>query len=560
MTATSRVTGDASEPSPGKAEACDWSQRPSRRFALAVIVVASLTYWVGLIYYAQTRPIDGDEGYYATAARLVWEGKTPYHDFFYQQTPLLPYLYSWIWGVHPGLLVAMRTQSAVFGGLAVFLWGIFLVFAKRLPAKLALATFAIVLLNPYWVAWHVVVKTYAVSNLLISVAIICLYWALHSERSWWFLFAGLALGICTSVRSLYGPIILAVLILQTYRDRQASLPRYRRTLTLLAGTTVGMMPMLISFFREPQVFLFNNIRYHSLDAGYLWLDAKLVEGYGGLGHVLLLLIAHGIVGLFVFHPYFTVETAIAVVGLLSWLRLRRNHLQPNPQDDLFFQLVFLMLVVYMATALVPFPLYEQYFDSPLIPFLIPFVAEGLRTIFRAREKWTFLLPAFAILLVWGEIPWESAWNSNSSDWQMASYRKVTDAIAANSASNDIVLSFWPGYVFESGRRYWPGLEDNFTYRITNKVTPAERERYHIASVQQVTDAVSSRSAALVVIAPRNVQKEFCQDLSEAERKAFDSALANNYALISRFDDVEIYRRRAANVQSPPETSTQSNGN
>src|SRR5436190_16981878 len=92
------------------------------RLATALVLSVSVIYFAGLAHYAQRRPVDGDEGYYATAARLVWEGNVPYRDFFYQQAPLLPYLYSWIWGIHPQSLVAMRTFSAACGALAVLLW------------------------------------------------------------------------------------------------------------------------------------------------------------------------------------------------------------------------------------------------------------------------------------------------------------------------------------------------------------------------------------------------------------------------------------------------------
>ena len=144
--------------------------------------LASLVYFVGLVYYAQMRPLDGDEGYYTTAARLVWEGKTPYKDFSYPQGVLLPYLYSWIWAVHPRSLVAMRCLSAACGAIAVFLWGIWLLSARRVSTTVALATFAVILFHPYWVWWNVAFKTFAVGNLLTSIAMICLYTALQSQR------------------------------------------------------------------------------------------------------------------------------------------------------------------------------------------------------------------------------------------------------------------------------------------------------------------------------------------------------------------------------------------
>jgi hypothetical protein len=44
-------------------------------------------------FVAQRRFIDGDEGFYLLASRLVLEHKAPYLDFLYTQAPLLPYAY-----------------------------------------------------------------------------------------------------------------------------------------------------------------------------------------------------------------------------------------------------------------------------------------------------------------------------------------------------------------------------------------------------------------------------------------------------------------------------------
>src|SRR5580704_14951471 len=53
--------------------------------------------FVGLMWFflfiAHHRFIDGDEGFYLLASRLVMEHKAPYLDFFYPQAPLLPYAY-----------------------------------------------------------------------------------------------------------------------------------------------------------------------------------------------------------------------------------------------------------------------------------------------------------------------------------------------------------------------------------------------------------------------------------------------------------------------------------
>lgn len=522
---------------------------------LIIVTALSIVYLVALASYARTRPIDGDEGYYCSAARLVGEGKVPYRDFFYQQAPLLPYLFSWTWRIDPRSVVALRTFSALCGGLALWLWGVFLVSMKRVPLRLALATFVIVLLNPYWFSWHVVVKTYAVANLLISVALICMYQASNSGRLRWFFLHGLALGFCASARSLYAPLI-PVTILWLLRHQRKTQASPWHVIAASAGCVAGFTPMLYSFLRNPQAFVFDNFRYHSLDAGYMWVDNKLVEGYQSIGHVVLLFVAHGLVGLFVFHPYLTVEMIVAATGVVTWKKLRTLSNSPyTHEDNQFLQFALIGFVAYTLSALVPFPPYEQYFDSPWTPFLIPFVVEGLRGVFWSKGRRLVLLSAATLFLFWFEVPRESAWNSNSPDWQMAAYRQVSNTVATNSDAGETVLSFWPGYVFESGRNYLPGLEDNFTFRILNQVSPAERIRYHLTSTDEIVNAIARRATKLVVLAPENVQKEFNQDLSETQKERFEIALQSNYSLLRQVNGIAIYRVKDSVIDGMSEHST-----
>ena len=517
---------------------------------LAIVTLGSLAYLIGLLHYGHVRPIDADEGFYTTAARLVWESKTPYRDFFYQQAPLLPYLYSWIWAVHPRSLVGMRTFSAACGGLAVFLWGFGLFSLKRLPTKIATATFAAVLLNPYWVQWNVVVKTFAVSNLLASIAMLSLYAALHSKRVRWYFAAGLALGVCASVRSLHGPLIPAVLLWILWREWRTAGPPYLKTLTFLGGSVCGLLPMIFSFVRDPHAFIFNNITYHGLDAGYLWVGGgKIVTGYQSAEHVFSIYMVFILYRILAVHPYFIAELVVAGSGIASWLKLRTKREEPYTNEDYsYFQLAFLTLTVYTVTALIPFPPYDQYFDSPMVPFLVPFVAEGLRLAFRRGIAWVAVLAVVAPILFWTEIPRLSPNGifgrpRSYGAWELAPYRKIAETIEANSHPNDVVLSFWPGYVFESGRQYFPGLEDHLVYRIMSRISPEERARYHVAGKDQIMTALSARAAGVIVMAPAEWMAEYDYNLSPEEIKSFQASLESGYSRVSEIDDVKIYRRR-----------------
>ena len=525
-----------------------FANRVPRPNTVALVVCLSLIYVAGLLYYAAVRPIDGDEGFYTTAARLVWEGKTPYRDFFFQQAPLLPYIYSWIWAVHPRSLVAMRMFSAACGGVEVLLIGLGLILAKRLPTKVALASFAAVLLNPYSVSWNVVVKTFAVANLLMTIATICLYVAVRSGRLRWFVLSGLALGACVSARSLYGLLIPAVLLAMLYQEFRESPCRFPKSCSFLAGSLTGGLPMILSFVREPRAFIFNNITYHHFDIGYMISGSGVItEGYQSVGHVALVYFAMIGIRLLILHPYFTIQLVLAITGILSLAKLRRQPERSDgspytESDYVYFQLAFLMLVIYLATVLLPFPPYDQHFVSPLVPLLLPFTAEGLRVTFQAGGKRLIALALALPFLFAVEIGTETARNSGHPVWQLSCYRDVTAAIEANSRSDEVVMSFWPGFVFESGRRYFPGLEDHFVYRVMNKMGPEERAHYHVISKEQVLRAISGQETSLLVIPQWII--EYYHDLSGREIDEFHEAVDANYSLITEIRGVAIYRRRA----------------
>jgi len=512
----------SSQPSAGAARG---SRRP---LLLALVAAASVVYLAGLVYYARVRPIDGDEAYYSTAARLVREGKTPYQDFSYPQAPLLPYIYSWIWAIHPHSLVAMRFLSAAFGGLAVFLWGVCLLSFNKLSTKVALATFVVVLLNPYWVSWNVVVKTFALTNLLMSIATICLFVALHSDRVKWYFLSGLALGACASVRLLYAPLAPLVLVWLLHREWRTSELPHHTTLTFLGGATCGLLPIIFSLAGDPGAFIFNNVQYHTLLASH--------ESLRHTVHMYLLLLIALFPAL-----YLTAEVVVAIVGGLSLMKLRKKHEELYTSADyLYFEIAFLMFLVYTASALIPFPSFDQYFDSPLLPFLIPFVAEGLRALFASGKKWVVVFAVLAPILFFRDVSRGAAEYAAAGESQLSSYHIVTQAIEANSNPDDVVLSFWPGYIFESGRRYFPGSENHFAFYVTDKLSPAARARYHIVSMDEILRALSARSIRVVVTSPWILEHHF----SPQELKAFRDALEANYSFVGQFDSLRVYRSRS----------------
>ncbi len=118
---------------------------------------------------------------------------------------------------------------------------------------------------------------------------------------------------------------------------------------------------------------------------------------------------------------------------------------------------------------------------------------------------------------------------------------MTEVLEANSRENDVVLSIWPAYVFESGRRYFPGSENHFNYGVAYKISPAARMRFHVLSKDEVIQAISS--GAVDVFIPSSSKYYLDDTMSPSELLAFHAALDANYAAVGGDDGVEVYRRR-----------------
>jgi hypothetical protein len=91
-----------------------------------------------------------DEGVYIEQALLILQGKLPFRDFFYHQTPLFPFSLAAVGAISPHSLLAYRAQSLVATGVAgMFVYRIALRFVPRGWAAIAMLFFYVVPLQFY---------------------------------------------------------------------------------------------------------------------------------------------------------------------------------------------------------------------------------------------------------------------------------------------------------------------------------------------------------------------------------------------------------------------------
>src|SRR5882757_8790153 len=126
-----------------------------------LVAVLLLVATVGVVRFR--RAIDGDEGFYLMAARLISEGRHLYHDFFFIQAPVLPHVYAmWFALVKPGWHAGRAGAAliAVAGGVVLFEH-----LRRATAAGWALVGVLLFASTGLVLGWFTTVKTYGLASL-----------------------------------------------------------------------------------------------------------------------------------------------------------------------------------------------------------------------------------------------------------------------------------------------------------------------------------------------------------------------------------------------------------
>jgi len=465
---------------------------PKRGYLLFLVVLAVYPLVLGV--FSQIRPIDGDEGYYATAARLVAAGETPYEDFFYPQMPLLPYVYAPFYKLVGSSLAHMRWLSVIFSALALLLWGLFLRARFAARPMFVIGGLLFVAVNPYLLAWNVTVKTYALTNLGVFAALWAIDRGFHSRRLIWFLVAGLFAGLIVSVRLLYLPwagSLIVVLIWIRWRHPRVGVSQ-AAVAAAGVGLLLGLMPAFRLYLADPVRFRFDNLDYHQLRFSGLHSAGgpdmpQAAASLLALGRALL------------FNPFMVLLLVLAVLG---WLSVRRSSITADRDLRPVALVAGLGAVVHTLACLTPDPVYEQYFTSPLSPMLAPLAILGVIDLARRFGRPATLVTGvllLGVLLSVIDLQVRHTGMDWNEVWDFDHLAEVTANIESRTEPDDIVLAFWSGYVFESGRRFVPGMENHFALGVSEKLPLNKQVDYGIAGKEMLLKSILTKAPKVVVL-------------------------------------------------------------
>lgn len=488
-------------------------------------------------FIAWHRFVDGDEGFYLLASRLVLVHKRPYLDFFYTQAPMLPYVYGF-WMKFCGVtwLSAKVFSALLTAALGSLLCAEVLRYTRKwLAGVIAVALFAS---STFIFAFFPVVKTYSLAGLLLFAAYILVGSTSDSSSLWQVGAAGLLLGLSVSTRS-YLVLTLPVLLWWILRNSD---PRtgLSRALSFVGGFVIGITPCLYLFVASPRAFLFNNLGYHALRS-----EGGLLGMWSEKFFAFLAVFLSGVEGN-------GLQTSlIFIVSLALLMFMPRERYAPRQ--------AFQMAVTVGLISLLPTPVHPQYFCL-CIPFLLLTAVCVVNDYFSQMQSPRSLRIAALIcsvavtcyiggsvsdfrryLVTGDDVPGLEPGLAN--DYRLQQVLAVSRAIDQIAVPGETVASFWPGYIFQTHAETFPGLENDFALPMASQLSSEQRARYHILSADDVESALASHKSRIVVLrdhisTPTNV--EYRQKVRLLEDRFRDSFVTHGYNPTQKIGDVTIY--------------------
>ncbi len=491
-------------------------------FVLLVIAYAAL-----VVAHTRVRVIDGDEGYYASAARLVGEGGIPYMDFFYPQAPILPFVYGAWTKLDSYSLAWLRILSALLTTGSVGLWAWFLFKEYDIYPWVSLTAFLVFLFNPFLLSWGVVVKTFALGNFLATVTLICIWKAGLTRNAVWLLAAGISCGLLVSTRLLYAAVPICIASWLFIRIRIFSgLQPCSSFLIFVAGIAIACVPALLLCMHDPNAFMFNNIGYHLLRSE---TPSPLIHFQQAMSFLRDTVFVH---------PYMILLLVLAAIGAYD---LVAGAVRRRGGNGFVGEVALVSTIALIVTSLTPLPLYEQYLTSPLAPLMVPLVAVGIQLLWSKNRFVVFALMPIIVAFSISEFQHEKRPASSIRGWQLSTLDGVSRYIRNNTSESDTVISPWPGYACESGRRFMPAFENQFGILVSEQLTEAQRQHYHVAGKSAFISAIRSKLPKMVIIGAW-VSPLFVT-LNDTDREELYQSLDQQYRLATQIEDVYVYERR-----------------
>ena len=513
------------------------SRSQSRYLKLSLLTGVFLLQFLFFGFVALHRFIDGDEGFFLLASRLVLMHKKPYVDFLYEQAPLLPYTYA-LWMKMAGVTWA---SAKLFAALLTALLGTLVCEHIYHETRNWVAGFSAVVMfavSTLVFGFFPVVKTYSLAGLLLFAAYVIVSRFGATSPQWLMGIAGLLFGLSVDTRS-YLLLLAPLFVWWIFRNTDAG-SRRTAIVWFCSGLVLGNLPAIYLFFCSPGAFLFNNLGFHAVRSPGglvgMWQEKLLALLVTFLGHQQ----SNGL------------QTSLLFLISLGFVfSVRRRNYSPR--------LAFLVAMVLGIVSLLPTPVHPQYFCL-CIPFLLVSaicVVNDLLADFNSRGSKLAGAVAVAVLLgiyvaasasdfrrylITGESVPGVHLSRDNADWKLQRVLEVSQAIDQVARPGESVASFWPGYVFQTRTNPFPGFEADYGLLVAEKLTPQQRASYHVLSAAEIAADFAAHTPRVVVLRDEIPLQggEMLRDLLRREDALRSSLSAHQYTVARTVGGVSIY--------------------
>lgn len=468
---------------------------------------------------ALSRNVDGDEGLYLEAARLVGQGKHLYTDFFYQQMPLIPYFYAaWAKVFGPSLVAGRILSALLTAGSGFFV----LFYIARSTKNLFLVNAAAILLytNGIFLAWAPVIKTHPFNVFFLTGScVLLLEWRRSlGEKAGLLLLSGLLLGLGINCRLTLAPFPLFYLI---FIAVAAPGKIWRPWGAFLLGLLIASLPALYYLSQAPTLFIKYNLFFHTrIFPGMAGDDFRWSIAYQVLldPQLLALLVAFYV--------------GLILRSLKGWSSLAVS--------DSFF--IFVLLAAYYAIHLSTATPFTQYF-STVVPLLvvgtIPLLE--LTLVWNAGTRALVLVPIFALYAIAASSTLRNEMYSVGTlepVWKISNVQTAVAAIRRVVKPGETCLTWWPGYAALSGCASVPGMENHMRdHAILRGIPQRLLNEYKMLSSEQVIDLLASKKYRVVI--------DGAYRLNTPYNEYAEYILKENYSLRTSRGMARIYVRKGS---------------
>jgi hypothetical protein len=480
-------------------------------------VVCSL--WCASLLLNFLRPIGFDDALYLAATRFVLQGMVPYHDFFFFQPPVFPYVYGAFMKVAGFGWVQAQALSAMFGsGSLLLLVAIAVKQQGRNAALLCVAVGAFSYPMALQLGHFYLVAPGVFFLLLAVYADLCL-----SNRFIGITLATGALMLAIGTRAGYAPVIPWYLAYVLLVERR----RYRALLAFSLSVVTTLLVIwgrvLITDFPRTLFGVTAEVGTMFPMWGVRWSVASLVRGV--LEDV--------------------ASSPVVDLSLLALLLTRAGSIRGFLTESLrgncpsrFYLLVGGLLAavaVFSHTASPYYASHHQLYYLPLGVLLVSSYLGGtVLPSFRRDAVSEVLATVLALWLVTNPLVAGGALNDLRAlrHRQSADLASVASSIGRLTAPDGQVLAFTPLFAMLAKRPLVRGLESSYV-GFAPDWDSATSERFHVFNAEMMLAWVGRRQADLVVITDKDrlAFRNTILSVGPQVWDRFERELDDNYRLV-----------------------------